>query len=184
MADVHISAPYLLLGFVVLPLWVAAGFADYACHRAARIQINSGTPESLLHLVQFSLIGLPVMLALFLRANAGFFLFALFCILLHHVVAYIDVRYADTTRDIAPAEQMVHSFLELLPIAAFLLLAVAEWSQLLALFGLGPETRRFAPEPRLLSAAYAAAILAAAFLFNLIPYLEELMRCLRASNKR
>jgi hypothetical protein len=184
MSDGYISAPYLLLGLVVLPLWVAAGFIDYVCHRAARIQTNSGTPESLLHLVQFSLIGLPVMLALFLRANAGFFLFALFCILLHHIVAYIDVRYADTTREVAPAEQMVHSFLELLPIAAFLLLAVAEWPQFLALFGLGMETRRFAPEPRSLSPVYTAAILAAAFLFNFVPYLEELVRCVRASNKR
>jgi len=184
MPDVHTSAPYLLLGFVVLPLWVAAGFTDYFCHRAARIQINSGTPESLLHLVQFSLIGLPVMLALFLRPNAGFFLFALFCILLHHVVAYIDVRYADTTRKIAPVEQMVHSFLELLPITAFLLLAVADWNQFLTLFGLGSEAVRFAPEPRLLSARYTVVILASAFLFNLVPYLEELMRCLRASNKR
>jgi hypothetical protein len=94
------------------------------------------------------------------------------------------VRYADTIRKVAPAEQMVHSFLELLPIAAFLLLAVAEWSQFLALLGLGPEARRFAPEPRSLSGTYNAAILAAAVLFNLAPYLEELMRCLLASNKR
>src|SRR5690242_6834139 len=167
------NAPYLLLGCFVLPLWIAAGLADYLCHRAARISENSGTPESVLHLVQFSLVGLPTTLALFLRANAGFFLFAALCILLHHLTAYIDVRYADATRKVEPREQMVHSFLEILPITAYLLLAVAEWPQFLSLFGLGQERPVFVPELCVLSVPYAIAILAAAFLFNFLPYLEE-----------
>jgi len=177
------SAPYLVLGFVVLPLWIAAGLADYLCHRAARISQNSGTAESVLHLIQFLLIGLPVSLALILRANAGFFLLAGLFILLHHLVAYVDVRYADTTRKIAPREQMVHSCLEILPIAALLLLAVAQWDQALAAVGLGAEAPVFKPQVYVMSAVYAAVILAAALLFNLLPYLEELTRCLRARNK-
>jgi len=180
------NAPYLLLGIVVLPLWIAAGFADYLCHRAARISQNSGTPESVLHLVQLSLVGIPVVAALFLKANAGFFLAAAVAILLHHVTAYIDVRYADSTRKVEPREQMVHSFLELLPITAWLLLAAAEWPQFLALLGLGGETAVFAPQPRTLSGSYAVAIVAAAILFNVLPYLEELLGCIRAarSHKR
>jgi hypothetical protein len=179
------SAPYLLLGFVVLPLWIAAGLADYLCHRVTHIEQNAGTPESFLHLVQYALVGIPVTLGLLLRANAGFFLFAALAILLHHAVAYIDVRYADRARGIPPREQMVHSFLELLPITAFLLLAVAEWPQFLSLLGLGSEPAVFVPEPRLIAPRYTAAVLAAAFLFNFLPYTEELMRCLRASsNKR
>jgi hypothetical protein len=177
------SAPYLLLGFCVLPLWIAAGFADYLCHRVARIQNNAGVPESILHLVQYFLVGTPVTLGLFLQPNAGFFLCAGFAILLHHIVAYIDVRYADRARHIQPREQMVHSFLELLPIAAFLLLAVAEWPQFVALLGMGPERPVFAPQPRVMPLFYVATILAAAFLSNLLPYLEELWRCLRARNK-
>jgi hypothetical protein len=179
------SVPYLLLGFIVLPLWIGAGFADYLCHRAARISQNAGTPESVLHLVQFSLIGLPVTLALFLRPNAGFFILAAICILLHHAVAYIDVRYADRTRKVKPREQMVHSFLEILPIAAFLLLVVAEWPQVLALFGIGKEPARFGFEPRLFSGFYTGVILAAVLLSNIFPYVEELLRCLHAKhNKR
>jgi hypothetical protein len=178
------SAPYLLLGFIVLPLWIAAGLTDYLCHRAARISQNAGTPESLLHLVQFSLVGVPVTLALFFRGNAGFFILAAVFILLHHLVAYVDLRYADASRKIAPREQMVHSFLEILPITALLILAVAEWPQALAAVGLGGEQARLRPEPRLISGTYAAAILAATLLFNFLPYLEELFRCLRAHNKR
>jgi hypothetical protein len=177
------SAPYLILGFVVLPLWIAAGFADYLCHRAARIQENSGTPESLLHLIQFGLVGVPLTLGLFLRPNAGFFLLGAVCILLHHAVAYIDVRYANGTRTVAPREQMVHSFLELLPITAFLILGTAAWPQLLSLLRLSPEAARFAPEPRLISAGYAAALLASAFFLNLVPYVEELTRCMRFGRK-
>ena len=178
------SAAYLVLGFIVLPLWIAAGLADYLCHRAARISQNAGTRESLLHLVQFSLVGIPVTLALFLNANAGFFILAAVFILLHHLVAYIDLRYADDTREIAPREQMVHSFLEILPITALLLLAVAEWPQALAAIGLGDEQARLRPQPRLISGTYAAAILAATLLFNCLPYLEELLRCLGERNKR
>ena len=180
------SAPYLLLGLFVLPLWIIAGFADYLCHRAAYISLNSGTRESVLHLAQFSLVGLPIIWALFLKANAGFFLVAVVLILLHHLVAYIDVRYADATRKVEPREQMVHSFLELLPITAYLLLAAAEWPQFLALFGLGVEPAAFAPQWRMLSGSYAAVILIAALLFGFIPYLEELLRCIRAArtNKR
>jgi hypothetical protein len=177
------SAPYLLLGFLVLPLWIAAGFADYLCHRAARISENSGVPESVLHLVQFSLIGLPVTLALFLAPTAGFFLLAAACLLLHHLIAYIDVRYANGTRTVEPREQMVHSFLEILPLTALLLLAAAEWRQILALFGHVGIAPLFALRPGVVPLSYAAAILAAAFLFNFIPYLEELWRCLKARNK-
>jgi len=174
-----LSPVYHLLGLIVLPLWIAAGFADYLCHRAARIAQTSGWRESALHLIQLFLVGLPAMAALFLRPNAGFFLLALLCILLHHITAYIDIRYADATRDVKPGEQTVHGFLEILPITAFLLLAVAGWPQFLALFH-GEGSARFAPEPRFFSATYTAAILAAVFLFNVLPYGEELLRCLKA----
>lgn len=179
------SAAYYLLGFVVLPLWIAAGLTDYLCHRAARISENSGIFESLLHLLQYGLVALPVTLALFVKPNAGLFLLAAIIILLHHLVAYIDVRYADRTRKVRPFEQMVHSFLELLPITAFLLLAAAAWPQFLALFGVGTEPARFAPQLQIRFPVYAMVILAAAFLLNLCPYLEELARCWRAErNKR
>jgi hypothetical protein len=39
--------------YFVLPVWLAAGFADYLCHRAASIETRSGWKESLLHLLQF-----------------------------------------------------------------------------------------------------------------------------------
>lgn len=185
MAPQVFNPAYLLLGFAVLPLWIAAGLADYWCHRAGKICQTSGWQESMLHLLQLFLVGLPTCLALFFRPNAGFFLLALSCLLLHHATAYIDVRYADATRKVEPREQMVHSFLEILPIAAFLLLAVPGWPQLLALFHQGGESARFAPEPRFFDGIYTGSILACVFLLNVLPYGEELLRCFKAaSNKR
>jgi hypothetical protein len=177
MTTFHAAATLLM--FVILPVWIAAGLADYFCHRASRIAETSGTRESLLHLSQFFLIGLPVALALFLRANAGLFLLMAICILMHHAVAFVDVRYANSTRKVAPLEQMIHSFLEVIPITAFLLLAVLHWPQVQALFGMGGEPARLVPELRPLPGAYVVSILGSAFVFNLVPYLEELWRCLR-----
>jgi hypothetical protein len=118
-------------------------------------------------------------LALFVRPNAGYFLVAILFIAMHHAVAALDLVYANSQRRIAPREQMVHSFLEIAPITALLLLGVLQWPQLIALFGQGPEPARFAPEIRLLPTAYVSTVLGSAILLNLVPYIEELARCMR-----
>lgn len=176
----------ILLGFVVIPLWLAAGLGDYFCHRASFIERTSGTPESLLHLVQFGLVGLPIVAALFLDVNAGVLLVMILFILLHHAVAFIDVRYANSTRAVTPVEQMVHSFLELLPITAFLLIGTLHFGQFEALFGAGGEAAQFVPrlKPQPLPVWYSASVLGGALVLNFLPYLEELFRCLRFSSAR
>jgi hypothetical protein len=175
-------AAQVLLMFAVMPAWIAAGLADYFCHRSTRIEDTSGPAESVLHLVQLGLVGVPVMLVLFLDVNAGLLALCLICILLHHAVAFLDVDYATHTRNVTPFEQMVHSFLEITPIAAFLLLGVLYWPQLLALFSMETEAARFAPvlKPQPLPPAYVLGVLGATIVFNLAPYLEELFRTLRA----
>lgn len=180
MMSVAASGAAALLAFVVLPLWIAAGLADYFCHRATSIETTSGVPESLFHLAQFGLVGIPVTAALFLDINAGYFALALVFLILHHAVAAADLVYADSRRRIAPREQMIHSFLEIMPITAFILLGVLHWPQLLALFGRGAEPAIFAPTIRLLPTAFIFTTLASAFLFNLVPYAEELWRCFRS----
>jgi hypothetical protein len=183
MGSFAVSATASLLIFAVLPLWIAAGLADYFCHRATSIETTSGTLESVLHLVQFALVGLPVTLALFVDINAGYFLIAGIFVVLHHAVAAVDLVFANPRRRIAPREQMVHSFLEILPITALMLLAVLYWPQLLALFGLGPQEPVFAPRIRLLPVALIVGILGAAFLLNFLPYLEELLRCIAQARR-
>jgi hypothetical protein len=81
-----------LLMYFVLPLWLAAGFADYLCHRAAHIERTSGWKESLLHLLQFGEMALPILAALFLEINAGVILLMIVCLILHEATAYWDRR--------------------------------------------------------------------------------------------
>jgi hypothetical protein len=184
-ADMVVLGATVILGFVVVPVWLAAGLADYVCHRAARIERSSGVRESLMHLVQFALVGVPLAAALFLRIDAGMLLVFAAFVLLHHAVAYVDVRYANATRPVHPVEQMIHSFLELLPIAAVLLAVALDFAQFEALFGRGVEAADFSLRWRTpaLPAWYTGTVLAAAAVFGFIPYVEELLRCVRMQRR-
>ena len=77
---------------------------------------------------------------------------------------------------------MVRSFLEMLPLLSLALLAVTQWDEALALFGMGPEAADFSlqrkaePWPR----AYLLGAMAAGLLFNVAPLLEEAWRCWKA----
>ena len=110
-----------MLMYVVLPLWLAAGFADYLCHRAAHIERTSGWRESLLHLLQFGEMALPILAALFFEINAGIILLMVVCLILHQATAMWDVHFAAATREVKPIEQNVHSLLEMLPLTALLM---------------------------------------------------------------
>lgn len=173
---------YVLMYFV-LPLWLAAGFADYLCHRASHIESTSGAKESILHFLQFGEMAVAVLAAMFLEINALVLLIMLICFLLHEVTALWDVSYAAATREVTPIEQHVHSFLEMLPLMGLVLIAVLHWPQALALIGLGNETARFdivlkeGPP----SWSYVIVMLSLVLLFEILPYAEELVRGLRAN---
>jgi hypothetical protein len=75
------------LMYVVVPGWFLAGVADYLCHRASRIEHTSGVAETLLHLLQFGLVGMPLLAALFLEINAAVLLIMLAGLVLHQATA-------------------------------------------------------------------------------------------------
>ena len=175
-----------MLMYFILPLWLAAGFADWLCHRASNIATTSGPKESLLHLLQFAEMAVPVLAALFLEINALIIAIMIVCLVLHEATAIWDVRYASATREVSPTEQHVHSFLEMLPLMGLLMIIVLHWPQFLALFGASTEPARWdlvwKQEP--LPVVYIAAVLLAVLVFELLPYVEELIRGLRASEKK
>jgi hypothetical protein len=172
--------------YFILPLWLAAGFADYLCHRATHIERTSGYKESLLHLLMFAEIAIPLLSALFFEINALVMLLMITGFIAHEVTSLWDVSYAIDKREVSPIEQHVHSFLEMLPLMSMIIVIILHWPQFLALFGAGPETTRFTlrlkPEP--LPWTYVSAFLAAVLAFEVLPYAEELVRGLRASRKR
>ena len=168
-----------MLMYVLLPLWLAAGFADYLCHRASHIEKTSGWKESVLHLVQFGEMAVPVLAALLLKINSAVILIMIAFLILHEATAIWDVRYADARRDVSPAEQHVHSVLEMLPFTGLLLVIALHWPDFTALFGYGPPDFSFTLKQQPIPIAYVATMLGLTALFELLPYLEELARGLR-----
>jgi hypothetical protein len=154
----------LLLGFVV-PLWVGAGLADWACHRRSDIEHTAGTQEAVIHAAMMSEAGIPALAGLFFEFNAGLLATVLGALGVHQLTGAWDVSYADSRREVTPTEQHVHGLPEQVPVMASAFLVAMHWNQTRALIGLGPERPRFGLERKRkpLSRAYRAALLASIF---------------------
>jgi hypothetical protein len=178
-----------ILMYLVFPLWVAAGFADWACHRRTGIALTSGLKENLLHLVMFAEIGVGILAAALLEINAAVLVFLLAVFLVHELTVYWDLRYSTLLRDVGPFEQMVHSLLEMLPLVSLALLAAAAWPQALGLAGMGDEPRDWSLrlKQESLPAAYLEGAAVLVLLFNALPLLQETWSCAwarRAASKK
>ncbi|HKU95657.1 MAG TPA: diguanylate cyclase [Vineibacter sp.] len=167
---------YLL--YVVMPLWLAAGMADWLCHRASHIETTSGWKESAIHLLMLVEVGTPILLALLFEINALILALSIVAFVAHEATAHWDLRYALPRRRVGPAEQHVHNYLGALPFMALSFIFVMHYPQLFALLGIGTEPARFGLELKHepLPAAYVGGLLAAVVLFELAPYVEEWWR--------
>lgn len=170
---------------VVLPMWLGAGIADWVCRRRARIEDTSGPKESLIHLGMLAEAAIPVLCGMFLEITSPVLALAIAAALLHGATALWDVSYAVTRRKVTPIEQHIHSFLEMVRMAAIAFISVLHWPQLLALLGCSDERSdwrsRWKQRPR--PWAYATVMLAAQVGLEWLPYLEELIRTFRAVPK-
>lgn len=164
------AAPFLLM-YVVYPVWVLAGFADWATHRATRISITSGLKENVLHWLMYAEIGVGMLAAAFLEINAALLAIVSGVFLAHEITVYMDLDYSTMLRDVGPFEQMVHSFLELLPLVSLGLLAVIAWPH-----GWDFDVR---PKATPLPLQYLVTAGAASLLFNVLPMLQETWSCVR-----
>ncbi|RWE74530.1 diguanylate cyclase [Mesorhizobium sp.] len=176
----------LILMYFVLPVWLIAGFADWLCHRATHIESTTGAKESLIHLLMFAEVGIPLLAAMFLEVNALVIAVMIVTFFVHEATAMWDVRYATTARTVSPIEQHVHSFLEMIPLMGVVIVVALHWGQFLALFGAGTEKARFdlTWKHQQLPVAYIAAVMVIIVLFELLPYVEEFFRGLRANAGR
>lgn len=172
---------YLL--YFILPVWIAAGFGDYVSHRRTDIARTSGSRESILHLVMVLEIGLPLLLALIFEINALILAIMLVALVVHEVTGLWDlVRAHHSSREVRPLEQHVHSFLEVLPLMAVSFVALLNWEQFLALLGIGEAAPDFTLSFKrdYWQTWYGVAVVVAAVLFAVLPFVEELWRCRRA----
>ena len=168
-----------MLMYFILPMWLAAGFADYLCHRAAHIEQTSGWKESALHLLQFAEMAIAVLAALFLEITSSVIVVMIVCLILHEATAIWDVRYADATREVSPTEQHIHSFLEMLPMMGLLLVIALHWSAFAAIFGIAPADYGFRWKQQQLPLSYIATMLVLTALLEVLPYVEEFIRTFR-----
>jgi hypothetical protein len=180
-ADPRDALPRYMLRFFI-PLWAAAGVMDWYWHKNTDIEHTAGIKESLMHFGMFTEGGVPLMLGLFLEINAGVLATMAGSIVVHELTTFWDVRYALNRREVKNWEQHTHSFLEVLPFAAFSLSAVMHWDQFRSLLGAGPEKPdfRFRMKSRKLPRRYLA-LLGSIILGGVVaPYANELWRCWRA----
>jgi hypothetical protein len=161
----------LILMFAVLPLWVAAGLADWWCHRRTSIESTSGMRESVFHLVLFAQMGIAGLAAMLLQVNLALLVLLAALFLVHELTTWLELRFVLPRREVGAAEQMVHSFMELLPLAALFLLAS---------LAIGEPDWSLRLKDKPLPPAYLLAACAAIAVFNLAPLLEEAWRCWRA----
>jgi hypothetical protein len=180
MDIIQFTQNYLL--FIVMPIWLLVGLLDWWCHRTSAIETTSGVPETVLHLLMLAEAGAAVLMGLFLEINGLVLALMLAAFIAHEVTSYADLTYAAPRRNVRPFEQRVHDYLAVVPFLALSLVFVLHWDQAVAWFGIGPAKLDLSlglkREP--LSPNYIIGLLTAIFIFEVVPYVEELWRGLRA----
>lgn len=166
------------LGFVV-PLWIAAGFADWLCHRHSDIEHTAGKREALIHLAMMGQAGVPSLLGLLCEIDAGVLAIA-YALAAHQATAVWDVAYAESQRKVTTTEQHIHGLLEQVPVMTVAFLTVLHWEQAQALLGNPPPALRLRRKRDPLPRRTVVGLLAAIATLGVTPYLEELQRCQRA----
>ncbi|MBY8887251.1 diguanylate cyclase [Streptomyces sp. PTM05] len=172
---------YLMYG--LLPSWFAPGLADWVMHRRTRIEKTAGTRESLIHALMMTEVGVPITLAFLCEVNPMLLAVMLGATGAHEATALWDVRTAvRSEREVTPVEQHIHSFLEALPFAGLAALMCLHPRQVRSLLRGGegdPNAWRLVARHQRLPVGYLAGIAAAITLAVVVPYGEELRRCLR-----
>jgi hypothetical protein len=122
----------MLLVWGIYPLWLLAGAGDYLCHRLTDIEHTSGSVESWFHLLQFLTLLLVIAAGALLEPNALVFVVMSVAVLAHSVLAHLDVSYTDGQRYISPVEQLIHGFMDVLPLVAVAIFGVLHWQEISA----------------------------------------------------
>lgn len=164
--------------FIVLPAWLGPGLFDWWCHRRTHIEesTNGGTTESLIHSVMFAEAGLPLLFASVFEMNPLVITAMTGAAVSHEVTAMLDVRVAlESRRPVSQWEQHVHSFLEVMPF----------WIVPLMVLLNAPITDSwsFTRRSSVLSKRDLAIIAAAVTVAGILPYAEELRRCVKEAHR-
>jgi hypothetical protein len=180
--DLRSLIPGFML-WVLLPMWVLAGIADYWLHRRSAIEHTSGVKESALHVLQAAEIGVPLLAGLFLEINSLVLAVIIVCVVAHTLTAIWDTSYSAPRRVIAPFEQHVHSHLEYIPLVAVSLVALLHWDAFLGIAGAGaaPASLSLEWKERPIPTPYLLVTLLSVFGLQAALLTEETLRTIRAA---
>ncbi|MFI9258275.1 diguanylate cyclase [Streptomyces sioyaensis] len=175
---------FLMYG--VLPLWCVPAVADWIMHRRTRIEDTTGMRESALHALMMTEAGVPVAMGLLAKVNPLVLSVMGGAAVAHGATALWDVSLATDEREVRPVEQHIHSFLEVLPLAALAFTCCLHADQVRATLrgGVTPDDWKLLPKENPLSVAYLAGLGLAIGACVALPYAEEMTRCAKAARKR
>jgi hypothetical protein len=172
-----------LILYGLLPLWGVAGFIDWCCHRATKVESTSGLKESLVHSLMGIQLGIPIVLCLQFEINVLILLICVVMWLTHEVAAHWDVHYATSRRHISIWEVHVHNYMATVPLYLMMLIVILNWDVAVKAatldWGGQFELRPVAERPG--GPGYLPAYLTFMTVLCVFPYLEENIRCLRHS---
>jgi hypothetical protein len=165
--------------FLALPAWLGPGVLDWWFHRRTKIEEpdNGGVAESIIHSVLFAEGGVSLIVSAFFEMNPLAVTIMTLAAIAHEATAVADVKLAmSSSREVSQGEQHVHSFLEVMPFAVIPLLVLlhepmsSDWA-----------LRRREP---LLSKRDLGVVTALIGIFGVMPFGEELVRCVRTRRRR
>lgn len=174
-----------LTAYFVVPIWMAAAFADYVWHRRTRIETTSGIKESLMHTLMMVEAGPAVLAPLFVEVNAGVLAVIIGLSILHELTVWWDLAFTTPRRLIPAGEQVIHTFLEAPPFIVSAAAIATHWQQFLALLGRGGDAPRFAiriQKPPL-GGSSLTLLSSALLLLGAVPHVDELRRCYLAQRE-
>lgn len=175
-----------LLLYLFLPLWGIAGFVDWCCHRATKIESTSGLLESFMHSIMGLQIAIPILLCLLFEINVLVLLVCVSVLILHEIVAHLDVHYAAPKRKISIWEMHAHNYLSTLPLYMLSIIVVMNWSTALKLVSFQWQGEMHLT--RLAEAQGGSSYLFGYLTFMTVlcvfPYFEEFIRCAFVRIKR
>src|SRR5690606_15216456 len=174
----HLLINLILYG--LLPLWGVAGFFDWCCHRATKVESSSGLKESLVHSLMGVQLGIPIMLCLLFEINVLILLICFVMWLAHEFAAHWDVHYTAPRREISIWEVHVHNYMATLPLYLFMLIVIINWDVAVKAVTFdweGQFTWKRVDAPHG-SDTYPPGYLLFMTCLCVFPYIEENLRCL------
>ena len=182
--ETHNLVLHLIL-YVMLPLWGFWGFVDWCCHRKTKIESTSGLHESLLHVTMGIQVGIPIILSIVFEMNVLVMLCCFLSLICHELVAHYDVHYTTPHREISIWEVHAHNYLATVPFYMVALVVVRNFDVFLAMVtfdwaGQMELARRVVPVG---GTAYLPSYLLFMSVVCYFPYIEEILRCYRASRR-